>query len=207
MSRRTVREVMTDEVITVPADASFREIVAPLDEHEITALPVIDGDDRRVVGVVSEADLLRKQEHEALIIESFLERRRHRDDLAKAAGVRAGEVMSAPAVTIRPDATVTEAARTMARRGVTRLPVVDTEGRLVGIVSRRDVLRVFLRDDDEIRRDIAEDVFLHRLWIDPGDLSIEVRDGVVTLAGNSARSPSSACRCAWSRPSTEWWTS
>jgi CBS domain-containing protein len=91
--------------------------------------------------------------------------------------------MSAPAVTVRADDTVPEAARLMARHRVERLPVVDEEDRLVGIVTRRDLLEVFLRSDEEIRRTVEQEVLLNTLWLAPQNISVRVRNGVVTLAG------------------------
>jgi CBS-domain-containing membrane protein len=155
--------------------------------HKISALPVVDGDGR-VVGIVSEADLLRKEEFQnSGDGENWLERHRQRRARAKAAGRTATQVMSTPAVTIDPDATVTVAAKLLARHQVKRLPVVDDQHRLVGIVSRADLLRLFLRHDEAIRREILEEVLLHGLWIDPLSMTVTVQDGIVTLTGQLER--------------------
>jgi CBS-domain-containing membrane protein len=135
MLSRRVRSVMTREVVTVTEQAPFTEMVRLLAVHKISALPVVSGTGW-VVGVVSEADLLRKQQYQADYDgDSWLERRRHRAARAKAAGRTAAAVMSAPAVTVDPDATVAMAAKLLARHGIKRLPVVDEGHRLVGIVS------------------------------------------------------------------------
>jgi CBS domain-containing protein len=112
-----------------------------------------------------------------------IEHRRRRTARAKAAGDTAAELMTAPAVTVGPEASVAEAAKLLERHGIKRLPVVDEAGRLVGIASRADLLKVFLRSDEDIRREIREDVLLHTMWVDPSTFTVDVRDGVVTLAG------------------------
>jgi CBS domain-containing protein len=95
--------------------------------------------------------------------------------------------MSTPTITIGPDATVPLAAKLLALHGIKRLPVVDEDGKLIGIVSRADLLRLFLRDDDAIRREILDEVLRRALWIDPVTVLVTVRDGVVTLAGHLER--------------------
>jgi CBS domain-containing protein len=181
--RRRVREVMTTEVATVGEGAPFKQIVRVLAKHRVSALPVLDADGR-VVGVVSEADLLHKEEFPAAPpARGRRAPRRPPAARAKAAAATAGELMTAPAVTVGAEATVAEAARLLERHGIKRLPVVDDAGRLVGIASRADLLRVFLRADEDIRREVLEDVLLHTMWVDPDEFTVEVRDGVVTLAG------------------------
>jgi CBS domain-containing protein len=181
--RRRVREVMTTQVATVGERAPFKQIVRVLAERRISALPVLDAAGR-VVGVVSEADLLHKEEFSGGPGGPRpLEARRRRTARAKAAGDRAAELMTAPAVTVGPEATVAEAAKLLERHGIKRLPVVGDAGRLVGIASRADLLKVFLRSDPDIRREVLEDVLLHTMWLDPDAFTVEVRDGVVTLAG------------------------
>ena len=102
---------------------------------------------------------------------------------AKAAGDTAAELMTAPAVTVGPEVSVAEAAKLLDRHGIKRLPVVDDAGRLLGIASRADLLKVFLRSDEDIHREVREDVLLHTMWLDPDRFTVDVRDGVVTLAG------------------------
>jgi len=129
----TVKDVMTTRVIWVSKGATFQELAAALREYRVSAFPVVD-DDRKVIGVVSEADMLTK---EALIDEpGFVGGILHRRDQAKARGVTAGDLMTTAVVAVRPDDTVEHAARLMYDRGVKRLPVTDENGRLVGIVSR-----------------------------------------------------------------------
>lgn len=183
MTYRTVQDVMTRDVVTVEETTPYKTVADLLAVRQISAVPVIDADGR-VAGVASEADLLHKVEFEGgTVTGSFFERRRQRQGRAKAAGRSASDVMTSPAVTITADAPAAVAARLMDRRKVKRLPVVDSGGRLVGIVSRRDLLRVFLQADDVIRAEVVDDVFHRVLWIGPPHVSVEVQDGVVTLVG------------------------
>jgi CBS-domain-containing membrane protein len=183
MHHRTVAECMTKEVVRARRDMPFKEIVELLAEHKVTAVPVVDELDRPM-GVVSEADLLRKSTARAdpsgLTPIPDLEAW----ERAKAEGVRADELMSAPAVCVRPEWTVAEAARLMAVQNIKRLPVVDEADRLQGIVSRRDLLRIFLRADDAIREEIDQDVLRQTLRLAPSEVTVEVRDGQVTLGGS-----------------------
>jgi len=176
-----VNDVMTRAVVAVGRKAPFKDIVERMEQWEVSALPVLEGDGR-VIGLVSEADLLPKEEFR----DSDPDRRtqlRRLPDLAKAGAVTADEVMSAPAVTVHADATLAEAARIMAMRHVKRLPVVNAEGVLEGVVSRSDLLKVFLRPDDdladEIRRDVVDVLF--PAPVEP--VHITVSDGVATLTG------------------------
>lgn len=181
MTGRRVSEVMTAHVHAVPQRARFKDMVRLIQENRISALPVIDNDGI-VIGVVSESDLLLKPAVGDAPAGRFDSARR-RGERAKAAGQTAAELMTAPAITTSPQAGIPEVARIMHEQGLKRLPVVDRSGRLLGIVTRGDLLKVFLRDDEEIRREILYDVVLHGLWMDPGPLRISVEEGVVTLAG------------------------
>lgn len=185
---RRVASVMTRDVVTVTEEAPFVDIVRMMARYKVSALPVLDAAGL-VVGIVSEADLLRKEEYQEEEQEGqhWFEGRRHRAARAKAAGRTAAELMTAPVVTIDPEATVPLAAKLLARHGIKRLPVVDEQGKLVGIVSRVDLLRMFLRDDEEIRDEVSEEVLLHGLWIDPRTVVVTVRDGIVTLEGQLER--------------------
>jgi CBS-domain-containing membrane protein len=184
---RRVRDVMTRDVVTLDEQESFKELAALMAECRVSALPVLD-EGGRVVGVVSEADLLLKEEFpEGPAGGRLFEGHRQRVERAKAAGDTAAELMTAPAVTVGPDATVTEAARLLHRHGIKRLPVVDPAGPLLGIVSRADLLKVFLRSDDQIAREVRQEVLLRALWVDPDSVTIQVRDGVVTLTGRLER--------------------
>jgi CBS domain-containing protein len=181
----TVESVMTKEVVTARPDTSFKELVALMNEHRVSGLPVVD-DTGRLVGVVSEADTLIKQEHRSPKNRPRLGRER-KARWRKATGRTAEDLMTAPAVTVGTDATVTAAARVLAEKNIRRLCVVDADGKLAGIVSRRDVIGTFLRGDDEIRADIEEYVFKRGMWLFPDTLTVEVAGGVATLAGSVER--------------------
>ncbi|MFI6654944.1 CBS domain-containing protein [Streptomyces sp. NPDC050523] len=169
----TVSDVMTHTVVAVGSKAPFKEIVELLDQWKVSAVPVLAGEGR-VVGVVSEADLMAKEEFRDTEEGDPEERR-------KAGGVTAGDLMSAPAVTVHADASLAEAARIMARRRVKRLPVVDGVGLLQGVVSRSDLLKVFLRDDAQIAAEIRSSVLSQLPVVAP--LTVSVSEGVVTLGG------------------------
>ncbi|MEU9188899.1 CBS domain-containing protein [Streptomyces sp. NPDC048484] len=181
VSPHIVSDVMTHTVVAVGRDAPFKDIVQLMQQWKVSALPVLEGEGR-VIGVVSEADLLPKEEFRDSDPDRYTQLRRL-SDLAKAGGLTAEELMSTPAVTVHADATLAQAARIMAQRKVKRLPVVNDEGMLDGVVSRADLLKVFLRTDE----DIAAEVRAEAVWslfpapIEPID--IEVLDGVVTLTG------------------------
>jgi CBS domain-containing protein len=182
-----VRDVMTTEVMTVEPWTPFREIVTRLARHRVSAAPVLDAEGN-VLGVVTEADLLFKQEHPDLELNVPLAwSRRRRLEREKAAAVVAGKLMTTPAVTVAPTATITEAARRMHTAGVKRLPVVDEAGRLVGIVSRADLLKVFIRSDEAIWREVMDDVIVGDFMMDPGRFFIDVVDGRVVLQGRVER--------------------
>jgi CBS domain-containing protein len=178
--KTTVQEIMTARVIWVSKDATFREMAVALREHRVSAFPVVD-DDHKVIGVVSEADMLAKEAlgDEPGVLAGIL----HRRDQAKARGVTAGDLMTATVVAVRPDDTVEHAAKLMYDRRVKRLPVTDAGGRLVGIISRADVLSVFDRTDEAIRKEITEGVLLSEFLTDPLIFSVTVKDGIVTLSG------------------------
>ena len=180
----TVNDVMTTTVVAVKKGASYKEMAALLRKYRVSAFPVLD-DDQRVIGIVSEADLLAKA---ALNAErgGTITAMVHHKELAKADGVTAGDLMSSNVVTVKPDDTVEQAARLMYHLQVKRLPVVDAGGYLVGIVSRADLLTVFDRPDGEIRAEIVDDVILHEFLIDPALFMVTVADGVVTVTGTGA---------------------
>jgi len=178
---------MTADVAYVREGAPYKELVRLLAERRVSALPVVDVN-RNVIGIVSEADLLLKQQHPADSFQRFLlEGKRRRLERAKARGGTAADLMSKPAITVWPDATVAEAARLLRMHLIKRLPVTDPLGRLVGIVSRSDLLSVFLRPDDEIRREILEEVIFSELGMGPDRFDVTVREGVVTLQGTCER--------------------
>ncbi|MDX3798086.1 CBS domain-containing protein [Streptomyces sp. AK04-3B] len=176
-----VSDVMTHTVAAVGRGATFTEMVRLMQDWKVSALPVIEGESR-VVGVVSEADLLPKEEFRDSDPDRYTQLRRL-SDLAKAGAVTAGELMTSPALTVHPDATLAEAARVMARAKVKRLPVVDALGMLEGVVSRADLLKVFLRTDEELAEEIRREVVSY-LFPQPGSqVRVEVRDGAVKLVG------------------------
>jgi len=184
--KSTVRDVMTTRVIWVNQDACFREMAATLREQRVSAFPVLD-QGGQVIGVVSEADLLAKQALDGGedgmpgMIAGLLRRR----EQEKARAVTAGDLMTSPAVTVRPEDTVEHAARLMYTHRVRRLPVVDAGGHLVGIISRADVLSVFDRSDTQIRNEITGDILHGEFLIEPKEFKVSVKDGVVTLAGRA----------------------
>jgi CBS domain-containing protein len=154
--------------------------------HYISAVPVIDADES-VVGVVSEADLLYKMESGSGPAHRLIERKRIRDGRRKAAAVHAADLMSKPAIIVRSTASIRAAAVLMSENRVKRLPVVDGKGRLIGVVSRADLVRLYARPDDEILADIREYVLRRTLAMDPDSLAVRVHDGVATLAGAVGR--------------------
>ncbi len=172
---------MTTSVVAVRKDASFKEMAAMLASRRISAFPVLD-DAGRVVGVVSEGDLLVKEAVQADGTSLFAALRHIRED-EKATGITAGDLMTGPAITIGPDAPVEEAARLMYDRRVKRLPVVNKAGRLLGIISRVDVLAVFSRPDADIRDEVVHRVLPSITPTGTKDFKVAVRDGIVTISG------------------------
>ncbi|HET6359020.1 CBS domain-containing protein [Streptomyces sp.] len=192
MKHTKVNSIMVTDVIRAEYGTSFKEIARLLGAHRISGLPVVD-EDKRVIGVVSETDLMLRQAAEPELgapgRRRLLSRfsRSARSASVKARARTAGTLMSSPAVTIRADQSIATAARTMAKHHVERLPVVDEEDRLVGIVTRRDVLKVFLRPDEDIRREIIQSVIVDAMWLAPQTITVCVDDGVVTLEGQVER--------------------
>ncbi|WP_030963129.1 CBS domain-containing protein [Streptomyces sp. NRRL S-378] len=175
MRHRSVSDLMTHTAVTVRRTTAFKEIARLLKEFDITAMPVID-ESGHPVGVVSEADLLRRR--------------------PAGGAATAEELMTSPAVTARPEWSVVRAARVMQRHRVKRLPVVDAEGRVVGILSRSDLIQLFLRSDliqlflrrdHAIQEEILEDVLTRTLHLPPSAITVEVDDGLVTLSGTVPR--------------------
>ncbi|MFC0597868.1 CBS domain-containing protein [Streptomyces palmae] len=183
MHHRTVGELMTRAVVRARPQMSFKEVATLLADNDVTAVPVVDELDRPM-GVVSEADLLKKAADRPEPAGRTALRHLEAWEQAQAEGARAEEIMSAPAVCARPEWTVVEAARLMAVHGVKRLPVVDEADRLQGIVSRGDLLRVFLRPDDAIREEIDVDLLQRTLGLAPSEVIADVRDGQVVLTGS-----------------------
>jgi CBS domain-containing protein len=183
----SVENLMTTPSVTVPSSAAFKDIVSALARGHFSALPVVDHSGR-VVGVVSEGDLILKEERESLEERPrLLQTGDTRTARAKAEGLTAGELMSQPPITIGPQASIAEAAKTMHKNRVKRLPVVDRDGRPLGVISRADVLKVFLRDDQEIKRDVVKEIIVDALWMDPASVDVRVDQGIVHLAGEVER--------------------
>lgn len=173
----TVREVMTKRLVTAGEHTPFKELARLMHGHAISALPVVDAK-QRLVGIVSETDLLVKEQHSG----SELAEPHWLVEADRVNALEAKDVMTWPVLTVRGSASVAKAARTMQEFGVRHLVVVSN-GRAVGIVSRADLLRVFLRPDAEIKRHVLYGVADEMLSIDPATIEVDVRDGVVTLSG------------------------
>jgi CBS domain-containing protein len=188
MKHRKIKNVMTTDVATVREDTPFKDVVRLLDQRDVSAVPVVDADNR-VIGIVSNADLLPKQAAQdptdTNAVVAWFERHWNR---ARSEATTAGEVMTKTVFTIEPDSTVVHAAKLLDRYGIKRLPVIDN-GNLVGIVSRRDLLAVFLRRDEDIADEIARDVFERNLdtTVNPATVTVDVHDGEVTLRGELER--------------------
>lgn len=178
-----VKEVMTKTVVTVGSRTPLKDVARLLVQRRVSGLPVVD-DDGTVLGVVSEGDILAKERGRpgtgSLLDHLFEVNGR---ETAKHDARDAADAMTSPPVTIRPDRPVTEAASLMLDRCVNRLPVVDKHGKLVGIVTRADLVRAFVREDDVIEREIREDVILRTLWNTPERFRFDVDAGEVTIEG------------------------
>jgi CBS domain-containing protein len=185
-----VSDVMTRDVVTAHPGTPLKEVARLMATYGISGLPVVD-DEGTVVGIVSEADFLIKGRghHDGRggalgrLFGSSRETQAERDKIAAAT---AGELMTSPAITIETDAPVRHAAALMVERHVNRLPVAR-DGHLVGIVTRADVVRAYLRPDDEIRRLVRDEIVLRTMWIAPETVDVEVAGGVVHLAGTLDR--------------------
>jgi CBS domain-containing protein len=184
-----VRDVMTTKVVSVPPGMRLKELARVLSEARIGGAPVLN-EDGEVIGVVSEADLVGKQ------IGRPPSRRAPLDwifgngddawELRHRAAITVEDAMTAPAITVTADRPLREVAAIMVDRDVNRLPVMD-DGRLVGIVTRADLVRAYLGRDDAILRAIRDDVIKRRMWLDPDQLRIEVVEGIVQVSGSVDR--------------------
>jgi CBS-domain-containing membrane protein len=186
----TIRDVMTQSVISVGPGTALKEVAELLIGRGISGVPVVD-DDGTVLGVVSEADFLIKEQGSEGIRHRPLARilgesRESTARLAKLKAVTAGEAMTAPAVTIAPGRRIDEAAAIMNTRKINRLPVVD-EGRIVGIVTRADLVRAYVRSDADLTGVIRDEVLLRVLWLDPALFTVVVTDGVASIGGTVER--------------------
>jgi CBS domain-containing protein len=184
---KTVSEVMTSRVHVARPMTPFKRLVQLIEDNKISALPIVDAQGIPV-GIVSESDLLLKERRRELDSESsLLHPRRRRQERAKAEGVVAWEIMTKPPITVRSDVTLAQAARLMQERNVRRLVVVDGRDKIVGIVSRSDLLQVFLGTDGELRDEVLSTIIPSMLLSDPESVQIAVRWNVVTLSGEVDR--------------------
>ncbi len=163
-----VVDLMTTDVITVSPETAIKDAARLMFRNRVSGLPVCD--EGLVVGIITEADFLR------------LEVAREEADVPTPVE-SVGQVMNQNVVTIGSDQRIGDAARTMVVHDVNRLPVVDEDGRLLGIISRLDVVAVFTRPDDVIEDEIREDVLRRVLFIDPDDITVTVANGVVRFQG------------------------
>lgn len=191
MKTWTVDDVMTTAVVSVASTATYRAVVDLLISRRFSAVPVVD-EFQRVSGVVSEADLLRKIEYAADTEPRLFEARRRRGDRGKALARTAAGLMSTPPVTVLTGTSIAAAARLMDAENVKRLPVVDDLGRLVGVVTRGDLLKVHLRPDEDIQADVETGALRQALTGRRGDVTVAVSAGVVTLCGTVERATTGA---------------
>lgn len=183
-----IQDVMTTDVSTISPDALLKEAAIEFVQRRISGMPVVGGDGT-VLGVISETDILPKEGGEHRGSGGFLQWLVDPDDPwinQRFDAVTVADAMSSPARTILPGRPLAEAAKIMLDEDINRLPVVDSEGLLVGLVSRGDLIRAFARPDEEIRREIQEDVLHGVMWLDPSSLDVTVTSGIVTLNGEVA---------------------
>ncbi len=177
-----VIDLMTAEVVTVQPDTPLKEAARKMVQARVSGLPVTDGGGR-LLGIITEADFLhrevaRERPRRHGLLDALLG-----GDHSLAEAELVGEAMNERVITVPPDATLAEAARIMAGQDVKRLPVVDDEGHVIGVISRADIVAAFTRPDELIEDEIREDVVRRVLFIDPDTLDVTVEEGVVSLAG------------------------
>ena len=173
-----VSELMTRDPVSIGPDAPLKDAARAMTAHKISGLPVVD-DDGSVVGILTEADfveMVKKSGGTGLLDLLFEEHK-------PAGAVTVGEVMTRKVVTIEPDAGHVDAARVMHRKKVKRLPVVDGHGKLVGIISRSDLLHVYARSDEEIEHQIVNRILSTVMAVDPSTVEVRVDDGCASLSG------------------------
>lgn len=180
---RSVTDVMTRRVHVASPMTPFKLLVRIIEENRISAIPIVD-QSGVPVGLVSEGDLLFKERMEELQTSTdLLHLRRRQRERAKAEGLTAADVMTSPAITIRTDARLADAARLMHERNVRQLVVVDDRDKIAGIVSRSDVLQVFLRTDEELREEIVDGIIPALMFDSDAPIGVKVTFSVVTLEG------------------------
>ncbi|MCU0280630.1 MAG: CBS domain-containing protein [Acidimicrobiia bacterium] len=178
-----VRDIMTTDPVKVTADTRLREAARLMVRHRVSGLPVVD-EGGKLIGILSEGDFIRREAgrdrpHGVSLLDAVF----GEGELQPVGAETVAEIMTRSVVTITPEASVGEAARVMGRRNVKRLPVVDLEGELIGIVSRADVVGAFTKPDDVIEDEVREDLIRRLLFLDPELVEVSVSDGVVTLEG------------------------
>jgi CBS domain-containing protein len=179
--------MMTPRVVTAREETPYKELVRIMSHNQVSGVPIMAGDPPRLAGIVTEADLLRVEAHEQpprdVLLELFIDRRRLEAIERWGEDIRARDILTRDVVTVGPDVAVQDAARLMLHHGVKRLPVVDEDGRVLGIVSRSDLLRPFLRSDRDIGRQVENELTLKTMWIEPGTVIVTVSRSVVRLSG------------------------
>jgi CBS domain-containing protein len=184
-----VRDVMSTSVVTAAPAMHLQELAALLADRAISGVPVVD-ESGAVIGVVSEADLLMKQLGGARrgrgLLDWVFGPAVSGDELRRRAATSVRDAMSSPAITIEADRPIHEAATTMVERSINRLPVVE-DGRLVGIVTRADLVHAYLQRDDDVMRTVQDRVLREAMWLDPDEFDVTVSDGVVTILGTVDR--------------------
>jgi CBS domain-containing protein len=184
---RSVTDVMTRRVHVASPMTPFKLLVRLIEENRISAIPIVD-QSGTPVGLVTESDLLFKERMEELETSTdLLHLRRRQRERAKAEGLTAADVMTSPAITIGSDARLADAARLMHERNVRQLVVIDDRGKIAGIVSRSDVLQVFLRTDEDLREEIVEGIIPELMFAPDDSIDVTVSYSVVTLEGNVDR--------------------
>lgn len=184
---RTVSDVMTSRVHVASSLAPFKYLVRLIEENRVSAIPIVD-QQGVPIGIVSEADLLLKERrHDLESSEDVPHLQKRRRERAKAGGTVASEIMTSPAITVAFDTGLSQAAHMMQEKNVRRLVVVDARGRIAGIVSRSDLLQVFLRTDDELREEVVGTLIPALLLTSPERIGVEVRSNVVMLSGEVDR--------------------
>ena len=186
----TIRDVMTTSVLTVRPDTPLKDVARLLIDGDVSGVPVVD-EDGAVLGVVSEGDFLVKEQGPQALRHRRLARllgesEATKRQIGKLAARTAGEAMTVPAITMEPTRAIQDAAAVMTERRVNRLPVVES-GRLIGIVTRADLVRAYLRTDDELVRTIRQDVLHRILWLDPATFDVTVHAGEAVVRGTVER--------------------
>ena len=182
---RTVADVMTRHVHVAGPQTQFKLLVRLIEENRVSAVPIVD-QHGTPIGVVSETDLLLKERRGDFEQRDLLHNRRRRELRAKADGILAADIMSSPPITVPVSIGLPQAARLMQERNVRRLIVVDERGKIAGIVTRSDLLQVFLRADEELRHEV-EDALIPALMLESPKVTVDVRWNVVTLEGEVDR--------------------